>query len=343
MKLLVVVVNYQVTDLTIDCLRSLSREIDSVSGAHVAVCENGTGPQDEKRLAEAIESNRWRGWASLVAIHPNRGFTGGNNVILREALQSNDPPQYVLLLNSDTIVLPGSLDALVRFMDEHPRAGIAGSRLETPEGNVHVSAFHDHTIINEFDRGLRLGVVSKLLRRWSLTPPPPDHACAVDWVAGASMIIRREVFDAVGLLDEGFYTYFDDIDFCMQARRAGWPTWYVPQSRVIHLVGCSTKISDPQKQGVKRRPRYWYQARTRFFVKNYGAIYAALADLAFLSGFAIWRVRRRLQRKPDPDPRHTMLDTILNSVVFSGRRPRAVENPALRGVPLNRPMTGQGV
>jgi GT2 family glycosyltransferase len=330
MKLLVVIVNYRVTDLTIDCLRSLSAEIPRVPDAKVAVCENGTGPDDARRLREAIDANGWSGWVTLTAIEPNRGFTGGNNVILREAMKSDNPPEYVLLLNSDTIVLPHALDSLVDFMDKNPKVGIAGSRLETPEGDVHISAFRYHTIANEFDRGLRFGFVSNLLSRWSLTPPPPANECEADWVAGASMIIRRQVLDEIGLLDEDYYTYFDDIDYCMRARKVGWPTWYVPSSRVIHLVGCSTKISDPAKEQVaRRRPNYWYQARARFFVKSYGPIYAALADAAFLVGFAVWRIRRRLQRKPDTDPRHMMLDTLLNSVFVRGFRLKPVENPAL--------------
>jgi GT2 family glycosyltransferase len=329
MKLLIVVVNYKVTDLTIDCLKSVAGQIGEVPGAQVGLCENGTGPEDERLLREAIAASAWGQWCKLTAVMPNRGFTGGNNIVLKPALASHDPPQYVLLLNADTILLPGALAELVKFMDEHPKVGIAGSRLEAQDLTPYVSAFRDHTIANEFDRGLRLGLVSKWLAPWALSPPVPTEACAAQWVAGASMIIRREVFDAIGLLDEGYYTYFDDIDFCMQARKAGWPTWYVPASRVIHLVGCTTKISDPAKSGVKRRPRYWYQARTRFFVKNYGPVYAALADLAFLSGFAVWRLRRLIQRKPDPDPKHMLLDTILNSVFFRGFQMKDVENPAM--------------
>ena len=330
MRLLVVIVNYRVTDLTIDCLRSLEPEIARVPGVHVAVCENGTGPEDAVRLREAIANNGWSAWTSLTEIFPNRGFTGGNNVILREAMASADKPQYVLLLNSDTVVLSGALEELVRFMDANPKVGIAGSRLEMPDGTVHVSAFRYHGIANEFDRGLRLGFVSKLLSRWKLAPPPPVGDCDVEWVAGASMIIRREVLDAIGLLDEDYYTYFDDIDFCLRARKAGWPTWYVPESRVIHLVGCSTKLSDPKKEQTRRRPQYWYQARTRFFLKSYGPLYAMLADAAFLAGFSVWRFRRWVQRKPDTDPRHMMLDTFTNSVLFRGLRPRPVENPALK-------------
>src|SRR5690349_20162647 len=103
MKLLVVIVNYRVADLTIDCLRSVAQEISRVPEARVAVCENGTGDDSAERIRKAIDENGWASWCTLTAISPNRGFTGGNNIILRSALESNDPPQYVLLLNADTI------------------------------------------------------------------------------------------------------------------------------------------------------------------------------------------------------------------------------------------------
>jgi N-acetylglucosaminyl-diphospho-decaprenol L-rhamnosyltransferase len=344
MKVLIVIVSYKVTDLTIDCLRSLAGEIHRLPGTHVALLENGTGPEDERRLREAIDANGWGDWVTLTAVMPNRGFTGGNNLLIRPALESPDPPQYVLLLNTDTIVLPHALDALVEFMDANPKVGIAGSRLEMPDGTVHVSAFRYLTIASELDRGMRLGFVTKLLGRWAASPPPSPVACEADWVAGASMIVRKEVLDAIGLLDEDYYTYFDDVDFCLRARRAGWPTWYLPQSRVIHLVGCSTKISTPVTQGAKRRPQYWFEARRRFFIKSYGAAYAALVDLAFMAGFAVWRFRRWVQRKPDPDPPHMLWDTFRNSVLLTGPRLRAVENPVLREWqgPISQTAPGSG-
>jgi N-acetylglucosaminyl-diphospho-decaprenol L-rhamnosyltransferase len=132
MKLLIVIVNYRVAHLTIDCLRSVAQEIASVPGTHVAVCENGTGDHSAKRIQTAITDNGWGSWCTLTAISPNLGFTGGNNVIIQPALQSEDPPQYVLLLNADTIVRPNAFKALVNFMDQHPKVGIAGSQLEDP-------------------------------------------------------------------------------------------------------------------------------------------------------------------------------------------------------------------
>jgi N-acetylglucosaminyl-diphospho-decaprenol L-rhamnosyltransferase len=326
-KLLVVILNYRVTDLTIACLESLAPEVARLPGTKVAVCENGTGADAELQLRTAIERNGWDGWAELTAISPNRGFTGGNNLVLRQWLASPDCPEYFLLLNADTLVHPGAFEALVQFMDRHAEAGIAGSRLDFPDGSPNGSPFRFPGVLSELDRGLRLGLAAKLMARWSVAMPTPRDACSVDWVSGASMIIRRKVIQEIGLLDEGLYTYFDDIDYCLSAKRAGWQTWYVPESSVIHIDGASTEITDRIQ---KRRPEYWFQARRRFFLKNHGALYTAFADAAFLLGFTLWRLRRRIQGIRDTDPPHMLLDSLRNSVFVTGFKVREVENPALR-------------
>ena len=235
MKLLVVIVSYRVTDLTINCLRSLSAEVGRCPGIRVAVCENGTGGDSEECLRRAIVENGWESWVNLTAIYPNRGFTGGNNAVIRPALKSDDPPEYILLLNADTIVEEHALDTLVTFMDDHPKAGIGGSMLVAPDGTVEFSPFPFPGITTELNRGLRIGIVSKLLPPWGF--PKRDGPARVGWVSGASLILRRAVLEQVGLLDEGLYTYFDDPDICLRAARAGWETWYVPSSRVVHLGG----------------------------------------------------------------------------------------------------------
>ena len=328
MKLLVVIVSYRVTELTIDCLRSLAREIDRVPETRVAVCENGTGGDAEARLRQAITENGWDSWVDLTAIYPNRGFTGGNNAVIRPAIESDDAPEYVLLLNADTIVLEHALDTLVKFMDEHPKAGIAGSLLLSPDGSAQGSPFRFSGIASELDRGLRLRVVTKLLSRWNTTIPKPRGPARVGWVAGASMILRRSVLEQIGLLDEDLYTYFDDLDICLRAVRAGWETWFVPGSRITHLEGQSTGIATGRVE--RRRPPYWFQARRRYFLKNYGAVYAALADAAFILGFALWRLRRWIQCKPDTDPAYMLTDSIRHSVFVAGTKVCVVENPAMR-------------
>jgi GT2 family glycosyltransferase len=327
MKLLVVVLCYRVPDLTIDCLRSLSREIGRVPGVRVGLCENGTGGDTAERLRRAIDENGWGSWVDLTVVYPNRGFTGGNNLVISAALDSRDPPEYVLLLNADTIVQEHALDALVEFMDGHPGAGIAGSQLLWPDGTPQASPFRFQGVLSELDRGLRLGIVTRLLRSATTVDPRPAGAAPVEWVSGASIILRRSMLEQVGLLDEGLYTYYDDIDICLRARRAGWETWYVPESKVFHLEGSSTGVNP---QSVKRRPAYWFEARRRFFLKNYRGPYTALVDAAFLFGFATWRLRRRLQRKPDTDPPHMLGDAFRHSVFRTGFELRNVENPALR-------------
>lgn len=325
--LLVVIVNYRVADLTIDCLRSLSGEIRSLPRARVAVCENGTGDDSAERIQQAIDDAGWQDWVTLTAIHPNRGFTGGNNVVLRDALRSADPPRYLLLLNADTIVRPGALTALVRFMDAHPDVGIAGSRLEDPDGTVQRSAFRFISPWSQFEGYLRLGLVSRLLSRWVVAPPPPQKCCATDWVSGASMVVRRAVFEQVGLLDEELYTYFDDVDICLRARRAGWPTWYVPDSRVVHLVGQTTGVNQ-SGQAPKRRPAYWFQARRHFLLKNYGVLVTTLADVAAILGLSLWRARQAVRPKPSDDPPKLLFDLARHSVLATGFQCRPVSNPA---------------
>ena len=330
MKLLVVIVSYRVTDLTIDCLRSLSGKIERVpGGARVALCENGTGGDAADRLRRAIAEHGWGSWVDLTVITPNRGFTGGNNAVIRPALESDDPPEYVLLLNADTIVQEhDALDTLVAFLDEHPQAGIAGSMLLSPDGTIESTPFRFPGIATELDRGLKLGLVSKLLAPWGLVLPKREEPFRVGWVSGASLILRRTMLEQIGLLDEGLYTYFDDPDISLRAARAGWETWYVPASRVIHLGGATTGLSG--RRVVPRLPPYWYQARRRFFLKNYGPWYTAMADAAFILGYAAWRLRRWIQRKPDTEPSHMLIDSIRHSVFCAGPKVPVVENPAMR-------------
>jgi N-acetylglucosaminyl-diphospho-decaprenol L-rhamnosyltransferase len=329
-KLLVVILNYNVTELTLDCLRSLEPYIHRVPGAKVAVLENGSGGDAAERLAAAIRDHGWSEWVELLTVHPNRGFTGGNNLVIRAALARPDPPEYFLLLNADTLVFERTLEELVACLDHHPRAGIAGSLLLTAQQVPKKSSpFRFQGIATELDRGLRLGVVSRLLAPWTVIAPTPPEACAVDWVSGSCMLLRRTMLDEIGLLDEGLYTYYDDIDICLRARRAGWETWFVPESRVIHLEGASTGL---QPRAAKRRPSYWFQARRRHFLKNHGPTYTAVVDAALIVGFALWRVRRRLQRKPDSDPPHMLGDMIRHSVFVTGFEVTEVENPAMRSV-----------
>lgn len=291
-----VVVDYQVPGLVIQLLRSLEAPLTEFAFARVIVVEN-SGAGAAQQVDEAITAGGWQGWASVMTPEQNLGFAGGNNLAIRAALASEDPPGFVMLLNPDTLVTPGAIAMLVRVLEEQPRVGIVGSRLEFPDGSPQGSPFRFPGIATEIDRGFQFGPVTWLLRRWSICPAKPAAAGPVNWVAGAAMIIRREVIASIGLLDEQFFAYFEDVDYCLRAQRGGWSVWYVPESRVVHLEGQSSGLSGAAP-GCP--PDYWFEARRLYFVKNYGRIRAAMIDAAFLASGAVGQVRCRLQGKALP-------------------------------------------
>src|SRR5258706_2309114 len=161
MELLVVIVNYRTADLTIDCLRSLRDEIAAIRGSRVEVVAAASGDGSVQGIGAAIAANDWGGWATLRVLNTNRGFSAGNNAAVRPALAADDPPTFVLLLNPDTLVRPGSIRSLHEFMRAHPQVGIAGSRLEEPDGTTQRSAFRFPSILSELEAGARIGAVSK--------------------------------------------------------------------------------------------------------------------------------------------------------------------------------------
>ena len=126
----------------------------------------------------------------------------------------------------------------------------------------------------------------------------------MDWVAGASMVIRRDVLDEIGLFDEQFFLYFEETDLCLRAAKAGHPTYYVPESRVTHIGSASTGLKDLSK----RLPTYWFESRRHYIGKHHGKKYLWGSNLAWAGGHTLWQVRRRLQRKPPADPPHLLAD-----------------------------------
>ena len=310
-RVLVAIVNYRTAQLTIDCLNSLADEVSYLSHTRVVVVDNNSGDRSVEQIESAISTAGWK-WASVLPLEHNGGFAFGNNQAIRPVLKSRYPPDYIWLLNPDTIVRPRSLMALVEFMESHPKVGIAGSRLEDPDGTAQCSAFRFHTLLSELDTALRWGIVSKLLAKWIVAPPITDIPHQIDWVAGASAIVRRQVFETAGLMDEAYFLYYEEVDFCLQAHRSGWGCWYVPDSRVVHLVGQSSGVTNT-KTVPKRLPSYWFDSRRRYFLKNHGWLYTVLTDLVWLLSFSLWRCRRWLQRKPDNDPPRLLRDFFSNS------------------------------
>lgn len=317
LRLGICIVNYRTAELTINSLRSLAVEIASVPGVALVVADNCSGDGSAARIAAEIERNGWS-WARVLPLPRNGGFAYGTNACIRQFLSAPDKPDHCLLLNPDTEARPGAIGALLEFMDAHPEAGVLGSRLEDADGTPQRSAFRFHSILGEFDAQLRLGIVTRVLNASVMNPPVSDVPSRADWVAGASMLVRRSVFDDVGLLDEGYFLYFEEVDFCLRAARAGWACWYVPQSRVVHLVGQSTGVNLRSSRG--RLPKYWFDSRRRYFLKNHGAAYTAAVDCVWFAGHLLWQIRRFLQRRADVGPVGLLADYARNSVFVRGFR-----------------------
>lgn len=319
-QLWIVIVNYRTAKLVVNCLHSLAPQVDQLGGGQVIIAENDSGDGSAGLLNEAIEREGWAAWASVVPMPRNGGFAYGNNGGIAAALSGTKPPRYVMLLNPDTMVRPGAVRALVDFMEAHPDAGIAGSLLENAAGGVDVSAHRIPSPLGELAGAARLGPLSRLLHRHAVSPPQRDEAHECDWVSGASMIVRRQVLEQIGPMDEGYFLYFEEVDFCCRARAAGWSVWYVPESRVLHLEGASTGI----RVTAKRRAAYWYDSRRRFFVTHHGVGGLLLADLLWAAGRLAFLLRAALglaKQGGHADPKGFMFDLLWGDLraLLSGR------------------------
>jgi len=292
----IVICNYKSTQLTIDCLHTIEREIGDLPGVRVIICENGSGDDSAERLNAAIAEHEWSRWASVKAIHPNRGFAGGNNAVLADALKAPNPPDYLHLLNADTLLRPGALHALMRELDQHPKIGVLGSRLEYPDESPQTACFHFHSPFSEFIRGAQTGPVTRILRRFDVPIPDPRPDANLEWTSFASSVIRRSALEEAGLLDEGYFLYFEDTDLCRRIHRAGWLIRHSSESRVVHLVGQSNPMMSLAKMR-KPRPRYYYAARARYFAKFYGRSGLWFANLMWLAGRCISKPRELLFRR----------------------------------------------
>jgi GT2 family glycosyltransferase len=309
----VAIVNYQTASLTLAGLASLVAEHQRGLEMRVVVVDNASGDDSLTVLQQGLAALQNPDWIAVEAMPRNGGFAYGNNVVLRQAMVATPPPDYILLLNPDAAVREGAIAPLIHFLDTHPQVGLVGSRLEDPDGTPQTSAFRFPSLWSELDHGLRLGMISRLLYKRRLAIPVVTEPCLADWLAGASLMIRREVLCSAGLFDEDYFLYFEEVDFCHRAQQAGWECWYVPQSRVVHLVGQSTGVTDTRR-APQRIPQYWFASRRRYFLKFHGALYGALADLLWMVGFSLWRVRRWIFSKPDTDPPYFLWDFFRNSL-----------------------------
>jgi GT2 family glycosyltransferase len=315
-EVLVILVSYRSAALALRCLATLDEEARQPGlRLSVIVVDNASG--DAAELRRGIDA-RFSHLARLVVSPSNGGFGAGNNLGLRAARDAGARPEYVHFLNPDTEVRRGAVLTLARFLGAHPRAGLASGSFEHADGTPWTIAFRFPSLGSELESGAGTGFVSRVLARHVVARTMGPEPERIGWCSGASMMMRREVFERVGGFDEGFFLYFEEIDLCARLDAAGWERWYVPESRVMHIRGQSTGVTTLGDRP-KRLPAYWFESRRRYFVKRHGVGYAALADVAFLFGRAIGTVRDRVRSAP-PTP-HMVRDIVRHSAIWELARP----------------------
>jgi len=313
----IVIVSYKSASLAIDCLASVERELtERRLSLGCVVIDNASG--DAPPIAAAVAAHGWDAWADVLAAERNGGFAYGNNLGIATALRRWNP-RYLHLLNPDTVLRPGAIDALTDFLDARPDVGVVGGIFENADASIWSVAFQFPTALGEFAQGLEARWFERLFRHSRLALHMGLEAAPVDWVSGASMMIRRSVLDQLGGLDEGFFLYFEETEFCHRVKHAGHQVWYVPQSRVVHIAGQSTKVTE-RSVAPKRLPAYWFDSRRRYFVLTHGAAYALLADVLAAAGCALGAVKRRLQRRPSNRAPGYVRDLIAKSIVWPSNR-----------------------
>jgi N-acetylglucosaminyl-diphospho-decaprenol L-rhamnosyltransferase len=287
----VVIVNYRTGRLAVDCLQSVAPMVGDLHGGRVIVVDNDSGDDSVGLIRSAIAERGWSGWAELHALPRNGGFAYGNNAAIARVRELDPDFGAVLLLNPDTVASPGLFIHLAEGLRSNSGVGIVGAAIENENGIAQCSAHRQPSPLTELDNAAQLGPLSRWLAGAAPLPGIPStvaHEC--DWVSGACMAVRREVLDAIGPMDEGFFLYFEEVDFCLRARRAGWRCWFVPSARVRHFEGASTGIRAARRP----RPGYWYRSRRRFFVKAYGMAGLLAADVLWALGRLSLVIRRAL-------------------------------------------------
>ena len=314
-RLLIVTVNYRTAELCIGCMRSAVAEMANWPDAKMVVVDNDSGDGSLERMRAAVAENNWSGSISVVPAGRNGGFAFGNNVAIGPALRGSHPPDLIWLLNPDAELLTGAAQALLAFLQAHPKAGIVTGRW-VPLGGQQAeapTAFRAFSMISEFCSMVHLNMLTKLFPQAEIRIRPRDEPYPADWLSGTALMIRREVFEDVGLMDEGYFLYYEESDFCLQAKRKGWELWFVPDSRFHHVIGASTGFT-PNQSRQPRRPAYWFHSRRRYFLKNFGSAYALFADLMHMAGYLVWRLRSLVERKPNLEPPHYLRDFLSHSV-----------------------------
>ncbi len=291
-RLNVILLNYKTPDLSIACLRSMASQI--TNNIKVIIVDNASGDGSAERIRKEIKNNHWQNWASVIESKSNGGFAAGNNLGIR----SSRADAYILL-NSDTIVRDGLFTELAKAMHANPNAGLISPAMFDEQGNASDSAFRNISPISELLRGASLGVLDRIMPNHTLPWPKEINSNASsfpDWVGFACVLIRHDVLEMVGYLDEGFFMYYEDVDYCRRVRAHGWEIMRWPSAQIVHFLGGSSGMSSKHDQK-KRAPLYYYLSRSRYFIRYYGRTGLLAANLCWTLGMFLGGLRNTLMRR----------------------------------------------
>ena len=269
----IIIVSWNVRELLRACLASIA-PVRADIALEVIVIDSGSADGTPAMVREAFP------WVTLIARPDNVGFPRGNNIGIRRARGDR-----LFLLNPDTVVVGDALSTLVNYLDNHPDVGVVGPQLRYPGGAVQSSRRRFPTLATAFweSTWLESRAPRRVLDRYHVRDRPDDAVSEVDWLVGAALMVRRDVVDEVGLLDEAYFMYSEELDWCYRIRQAGWRVVYLPEAEVIHHEGKSSE------QAVTARHVNFQRAKLRFFRKYHGRAAATSLRLFLLASYA-WQI-----------------------------------------------------
>lgn len=267
----VIVVSWNVRDLLRRCLASLAGSRDKLA-MQVIVVDSASADGSAEMVAADFP------WVDLIASPENVGFPAGNNLGLPMARG-----RFIFLLNPDTEVVGDALSTLVAFLEANHDVGAAGPQLLNPDGSVQSSRRRFPTLATAFFESTWLQPLAprRLLSRYYALDLPDDATADVDWLTGAALMTRQEVVEQVGGLDEGYFMYSEELDWCHRIRDAGWRVVYLPAAQIVHHVGKSSE------QAVTARHINFQRAKLRYYRKYHGNGAATLLRLFLLASYLV--------------------------------------------------------
>lgn len=302
----VVIVNYGTADMAIAAADSvLNRTPDGLT-VEVHLVDNASPGDDAAVLRQTAPR-----WGDAVTLHletTNHGFGRGNNVVLQQLAQRDNPPAKVYLLNPDARLETNAVAQLSAFLDAHPKAAVVGSAI-LHEGSLEPAtcAFRFPSALSEFVGAVSFGPLARLFGNTTVAYPADLPMQQVDWVSGASMMARLDALMDVNFFDPDFFLYYEEVDLMHRLKRRGWEVWHLPQAKIVHVAGAATGVTRIRDERPPL-PAYWYESWRFYFEKQHGRTGARLAALARLTGTVLGDLIGRLRRKPSAHPRNFVAD-----------------------------------